>query len=394
MALATAALSCKEEIAAPGQCPALCPNARVETVDTTLTGVVTSDTSFRGYVSTQEAPILVISTLDSAKSLAVVRFVPRPTRWFPVLGDTVGVTIGTVDRATILLRFFQRDTSVKNLWMLVYRLPAKLDSTATYASMQPYFADSTLVDSVLVDSTLSADTLSFAVPKDRVEPLAADTGVVALGFALHAPQPTAVTIGAVDGSGAPAHLRFYARAPAPQDTLTHTFDQTPSFDTFVQSPVPPTPDGSALSVGNLPSARALVRFRLPRGIIDSTTVVRGTLVFTQVSPATGRPQDTFRLEARPLLRDFGAKSITYPDTSLFAHTSVIRGSSGAVELEIVRMLRFWGTRAADSLPRAIELRGFPEGSILGEVRLARGGSGAAAPQLRITYIQPFGFGVP
>lgn len=393
-ALAAAAFlalaSCGEEIAAPGRCPDLCPSSQVQVSDTTLFGVDTSEISIRGFVTLNEGTILVASDLDSLKGLVLIRFAKRESRWFPIASDPVGVTIGSVDSVTLDLRV-TRDTAVKNLRLLVYRLPATIDTTATYASMAPYFADSLIIDSIPVSNTLRIAAARRRLPAAAVEPLPADSGVVAIGVLLRADAPTAVTVSAVE-SGASARLKYYARGPAPQDTFRHTFDLSPRLDMFVTNPSPAAP-GTDLLVGNLPSARSVMRFTIPRFLLDSGSVVRATLVLSQARAATGQPGESFDLEARPLVRDFGGKSITHTDTLLYSKARVTVGDTAQISLEVARMLRFWAA-AGDSLPRTILLRVTPEGGTLGEVSIASRTAGSRAPYLRVTYVKPYAFGVP
>ncbi len=396
---AVALLGCREDIAAPGQCPSLCPSADVELVDTTLTGVVASDTSVRGFVVPHEAAILVASTLDSLKSLVLVRFTALDTV-FRVSGDTVPVRIGSYDSVTIELTMRQRDTAAKDLRVLLVRLPVGTDTTATYATALPFFADSLIADSLIVDSlvgdSVAAGALHQQLPVARVLPGAGDSGKVALGIAIRAASPTAVSFGAVDLSGAPPRITYWAwgvRA-ATGDTVRQAISRSPAFDTFVMTPVPGAPPAGVLQVGNLPSARTLLRVDIPRRLLDSTSVVRGTLVLTLTRPATGRPGEVFDVEARPVIRDFGGKSITASDTVVTGLGQVTVGQTGPVEIEIGRILRFWQNPAADSLPRAILLSSRLERAALGEVTFAGRTAGVAAPLLQLTFVRPYAFGVP
>lgn len=389
-AAAVAALSCRENIAAPGQCPTLCPANQVQVSDTTLSAVDTSDVSIRGFVTASEGTILVASDLDSLKSSVLIRFAKRPSKWFPTTSDTVGVAIGSVDSVTLDLRV-SRDTAAKNLRILIFRLPTTVDTTATYASVAPSFADSLLIDSIPVADSTAIAVVHRSLPVDSLKLLPADSGVVALGVSLRASAKTAVTISAVE-SGASPRLKFYVRGPVPQDTLKHTFDLSPAFDAFVTYPAPATPAADLL-VGNIPSARSLIRFTLPRFLLDSSTVVRATLVLSPTRPATGRPRETFDVEARPIVRDFAGKSIFHSDTSLYGRSRVTVGDTAQITLEVARMLRFWAS-AGDSLPHTMLLRVTPEGGVLGEIAVASRTAGARAPFLRVTYIRPYSFGVP
>lgn len=377
---------------APGDCPSLCPSSQAQPLDTTLSAVVSSDTSFRGFVTAREAPILVASDLGSWRGLALVRFEPRASFWIGTASDTI--LLGSTDSVILEFRLIQRDTAAKDLRLLVYRLPPTSFDTATaFGAAAPLFADARLMDSIPIADSLTSGLVRQKLAPERFDSLDADSGVVALGVAVRAASPTAVTVAAGDLSAEGPSLRFYGRGQPPREATTHTYDLAPAFDTFVTDPEP-SGSADAAVVGNIPSARTLLRLEVPETLLDSTAIVRATLVLTQTRPAFGRPREEFELEARAVLRDFGGKSFAESDTSLVARTTVRAGSATPVELELGRILRFWGTPAGDSVPRAILLRVVPEGSVLGEVSLARASAGADAPTLRVTYLLPYRFGVP
>jgi hypothetical protein len=149
-----------------------------------------------------------------------------------------------------------------------------------------------------------------------------------------------------------------------------------------------------LSVGGIPTARATLRLSLPKVVVDSTAIVRATLLLNTTAAAGGFAHDTFTVIAQPVVRDFGVKSVLWPDSAISGMVRIAQGQSGPVELDIAPILRFWGTTVGDSTPRLIMLRVYPEGSILGAVDFAGRAAGAAGPQLRVTYVKPYRFGLP
>lgn len=390
--VAAGAVACQERLTAPGRCPELCPPEELEIVDTLLTGVVSSDTSFRGYVFPHESPIMVASSMDSFVSVAVVRFEQRPERWFPT-SDTAGVRIGTVDSVLLDFRLQGRDTAAKNLRLLVYRVPRSVDTTATLDSIGAWLADSLVVDSAVIhDDTVTAN-VTVRLPPARMEPDSVDSGVVAIAIGVRADRGTAVTLLSSQSSVLP-RLRYFVRGQAPQDTMRTTFNLAPRFDTFLGSPAPAAPGAGALVVGNLPAARALLRFSLPGYLVDSTTVLRASLSLRLTRPVTGRPREAFAVTAIPVLRDYGGKSILIPDTTTQGRGTVSVGDTGTVVIEMSRVLRFWRGVNSDTIPRVIVLRAAAEDATLGEMQVARGSAGAAAPTLRVTFARPYRFGVP
>ncbi len=389
-------LGCTENISSPGRCPAVCPQENVVLADTILAAPVTADTSVRGYVLVREASFLLTSTLDTLKSVALIRFTAfTDTVWYPTISGKVDTAhVGNLDSVLVLLHLGQRDTSVKSVRLLAYRLPAHFDTASTYASIAPYFADSTLLDTVAVlDSARSDDTLSLHLFRNLVIP-PADSGVVSIGIAMVAASPTAFAIQSGNlGTSGPI-LKYYVHARAPLDTLKNEFSFGPSFSTFVLSPQPSQPLSGELAVGGMPTARATMYLSIPKALQDSGRVVRATLLLNILNQAGGFPGDSFVVIAQPVVRDYGTKSILYPDSAISGDVEIHEGQSGPVELDIAPILRFWGTTVGDSTPRLIVLRAYPEGSIIGSVAFQGSLTGPGTPQLRVTYVKPYHFGVP
>src|SRR3989449_10232623 len=76
---------------------------------------------------------------------------------------------------------------------------------------------------------------------------------------------------------------------------------------FVFTP-PTAPLDSTLAVGGVPSARSLLRVAFPKFIRDSSQIIRGTLFLVPAVAARGAPADSFVMEVRTVLADFGRKS--------------------------------------------------------------------------------------
>jgi hypothetical protein len=387
-----AVVGCKEQITTPGQCPALCPSTRLQLADTLLTTADVSDTSVRGYVLVREASYLLTANLDSLKSVVLIRFSKRDSTW---VAGTDTAHVGKQDSVQLTLQVLQRDTSVKQLRLVIYRLPARFDTAATYASILPYLADSDLVDTVAIPDSVAAGAYAFRIADSLPIP-PGDSGVVSLAVGLLAAGKTALTFGSGNGSygtSAPA-LSYYVHARAPVDSLSKVFGVLPFVSLFVMSPPPGQPPPGELAIGGIPTARATLRLSLPKVVVDSNAVVRATLLLNTVSAAGGFANDSFFVIAQPVVRDFGIKSVLWPDSSVSGKAVIHQGQTGPVEMDVAPILRFWGTTTGDSTPRLIVMRVYPEGAILGSVSLAGRAAGAAGPQLRVTYVKPYAFGVP
>ena len=382
---------CRERLTTAG-CSTLCPPSQVQLVDTVLATSDVSDTSVRGYVLVREASYLLASSLDSLKSVILIRFSKRDSVWYPDTQDTAYV--GTQDSVVLSMQILQRDTSVKQLRLLVYRLPARFDTAATYAAIQSYFVAANLVDTVAISDDSGAGTYQLMRIAHSLAIPAADSGVVSLGIAMVAAGKTAVTFASGNlGTSTPV-LSYYAHARAPLDTLSHVFSVDQFLSLFVMSPPPGQPPAGVLSVGGIPTARATLHLSLPKVVVDSTAVVRATLLLNSTAAAGGFAHDTFTVIAQPVVRDFGVKSVLWPDSAISGSVRIAQGQNGPVELDIAPILRFWGTTVGDSTPRLVVLRVYPEGSILGAVEFAGRGAGPTGPQLRVTYVKPYRFGLP
>lgn len=388
-------VGCRENLTTSGRCPALCPRTNVQLADTLLAMADSADTSVRGFVLTREASYLLTSTLDSLQSVALIRFSARDTMWtFTESNGTVDSQyIGTQDSVGLTLEILQRDTAVKNLRLLIYRLPAQFDTASTYASISPYLTDAYLVDTVPVLDTTQTGSPTFRIADSLAIP-PGDSGVASLAVAIVAGGKTAFTFGSGNLGTASPVLTYYVHAKAPFDTTSHVISVEPFVSLFVMNPPPGNPPAGVLAIGGIPTARATLRLALPKVVVDSESIVRATLLFNTVGAAGGFARDSFYLLAEPVVRDYGVKSVLWPDSSVSGKVLVHQGQSGPVELDIAPILRFWGTTVGDSTPRLVVVRVYPEGAILGAVNFASRVAGAPGPQLRVTYVKPYTFGVP
>jgi hypothetical protein len=393
--LVLAMVGCREELTMPGQCPALCPSSNVQLADTLLTSPDSADASFRGYVLVNEASFLLASNLDSLKSVMLMRF-SAVSDSFTLPGDTVPVPISKVDSVLFVPFVGQRDTAAKHLRLVFYRLPAKFDTTMTYAQALPFFNDSLLADTTdTIGDSVRTGAVTLHLPV-TLRPHPGDSGLVSLGVAVVASIPTAFAIASGQLGSVSPRLEYFVRGQRATDTIvqTHEYSVVPTFTAFVTSRTQAQPPSGELAVGGIPSARALLHLALPREVVDSNAIVRATLVLNLVRPVVGFVHDSFYVQARPLLRDFGPKSVLYPDSGVSGAVQVHEGDTAHVELDIAPILRLWGTTTGDSLPRVIVLRVFGEGQVLGEADFKGQAAGASGPQLRVTYVKRYHFGVP
>jgi hypothetical protein len=392
---AMGAAGCQEKLTAPGDCPALCPGGSSQVFDEVINAITGADSSFSGYVQKTSANGLLISNgLEGYETRAIMRFSRR--------SDTVTVRDTarsyTIDSVAFGFNLLARDTTVPGLRILLYRLPASIDTTATYASVDPAFVPGNLIREIVVPDSVKRGairTVLTGADLARVSIPAADTGVLALGLRIDSPDTTGIRI-AASSSGSGGVFITYATLDVP-DTGTaklRTFSLSPTFNTFVLPPQP-IPDTTLLVVGGEPSSRALIRFELPAHIRDSATIVRATLELTPVAPISGLNTDPAVLQARGVLADLGAKS-PVNSTAGRVPADTIEVGSTAVNLEAVRLVELW--LGPTARPASLVLAMAPEIEAASFSRpvfySTRAADPAVRPRLHISYLRAFPFENP
>jgi hypothetical protein len=393
MLLAALALAgCQEKLTAPADCPALCPGGQPQIFDEVFTAVAGADSSYSGYVLPHQAQSLLISNgLEGFEERALVRFLTR--------ADSVSVrdTLRgyTIDSVALSFAVAARDTNVNGLQLWVYRIAPGFDSTSTFAGVAAAFVPESLIAAIPVPDTANTGvvrTVFQGADLSRVQISPADSGRMAVGIRLSAPVVTGARLGAV-AAGAGAVFTTYATLDVP-DTGTaklRTIALSTAFNTYV-SEVPQLSDTTLLAVGGAPSSRSLLRFNLPRRILDSATIVRATLELTPTAPISGLPTDAAVLEARSVLADVGGKS---PVNTLPGRVPVDTLDLGAttVSIEAVRLIELW---LGANRPSALVLALNPEGTSFTKPVFysTRAADPALRPRLRLSYLLSFPFETP
>jgi hypothetical protein len=404
--LVAAVAACQEQLTAPADCPALCPGGVVEVFDTIVPALQDRDSSFpafvdraSGYVDRGKGSALLVSNgLAASEDRAVYRFAPRGGT--VKLRDTLRNYV--VDSVLLNVPLVARDTLVNGLKLYLYRLPQpeKVDSTRTFADIDPLLTDANLIDSIAVPDSVNTGPMTTMFRGADAAKLGLAPGgdsVLALGLRIAAETPTGIRVGGLV-SGSAATFTSYVTLDVPDTGTTRkqTLTRTPVFNTFVtQNPV--VPDDTLLTVGGEPSSRALVRFALSSEFLDSSTIVRATLVLTPIRPILGLPTDPSILQTLAVVGDLGAKSPLTTDLTLVRQDSLPPVQSDTVQIEVTRIVQFW--QSARTRPQSVFLRLMPEAAtfaraVFYSTRSHVPGGMLVAPRLRITYQRSFPFENP
>jgi hypothetical protein len=397
--LAAAITACQERLTSPAECPALCPGGSATVFDTVVVAEQSRDSSYAGYVGRGSGTALLLSSDGFAPSndRAIYKFAAR--------GDSLSVrdTLRsyTVDSVTLGMSLVARDTLVTGLKIYLYRLPSSVDSTATFAEIDAQLNGATLIDSIAVPDSvhtgavtavLRSGTAGFA----QVALPPGGDSVLAIGLKVAAAAPTGIRLGTLTSSNA-ALFTTYVTADVPDTgTARHpTLSRGTVFNTFVtQNPL--IPADSLLTVGGEPASRALVRFGLSSGFLDSATIIRATLELTPVRPIIGLSSDPSIFQALAVLADIGAKSPLTQDLTQVRQDTLPTVQSDTLQVEITNIVQLW--QSSRARPQSLFLRLAPEAATFARSQFfstrSHAGDTLVAPRLRITYQRAFSFETP
>ena len=375
---------CREDLTAPGSCPEYCPAKLIDVFDSLFVGSIVEDSAWTGYVFPDIAErAQAVTDGAAAESHPIIRFIPLPD----VLD---ALPISSIDSFRIDILVAGR-AAVSGLELMVHRLPAGIDSTTTYADLEPYFEDSTQIGVIALPDTLVNGAVGTPLPGDAFPTLAEDGWVAAVGFNISSGPEAWVDLLTLESIGQ-AVITMYARVVQGEDTTEVSDFRQSAFDSYVS--VDQTPfDRDILGVGGAPSWRSILRVDLPSFVVDSSDVSRATLILVPSEPILGAAGDTLRLRADGLTQDVGSKSpIVAPlpdvrDTLSVGGLSLLVGASDTVVIDVTHIVKPW--RADTSRPHSIVLWMVPEAVSVGQARFWSSRNAASAPALAITYVPLF-----
>ncbi len=390
MLVLLAAAACSEQLTTPANCPALCPGGQGDVLSILLRPVDNQDSTFQGYLPPgQGGSLLASDAIRAGDDRTVIRFFPRSDSIQTSDTTQIGYTI---DSVAFELSILARDTTVNGLSVFFYRLPATVDSSLSFQTLEDSLNPNNLIDSITVaDSVVTGKVRLMLTGADlaKVTIPAADSGVLAIGLRIRGDQPTGVRLGSSQaGSSSPVFFS-YVKADTADTALQHrAFTRFPSYNSWRRRN-PPALNPDRLTIGGDSAARALIRFALPDGIRDSAIVIRATLELEPLDSLFGLRGDSAIVQVRNLLADFGAKSP--PATTLVGQRRIAPDGDTTITVEVTSLVRQW--QGSSPLPSTLLVALAPEGSTFmrGEFGSTRDG---VSPRLTITYELPFPFERP
>ena len=409
--LSLAFIACSENLTGSLGCPQLCQDQSALLRDTTLTGVLVTDTVVTGFPLLSTAKdFTLLSKADSGDLRVVFRF--------DTLNNTFrhpnASTDSTVSRVSKALIHFNVDTSYGKLSGPLTVDAYDVDTTAADTlplALVPLFRPDRLIGSATYASIAITDSLTLLLDSTAVLAKIQSGSRLRVGLRIRGTSPDRLRIA---GSEYTPRLTYRVSPDTlvPTDTAFVT-SRTPTTDATIASlyaayPLVvagalPAPSTGLIAVGGIAGARTFLRFNVPSILIDSVQVVRASLLLTQLpSRVQASSSDTIAMLANPvlagaqvtdlnlLLQLTGTGSLVGVDSVRMAPKD-----AGLKSVELVNLFRVWkGIGEANSV-RAIVLRAKQEASSPAELNfVSNEGLPEQRPRLQITYVPRRGFGLP
>ncbi|HKR07956.1 MAG TPA: hypothetical protein VJS39_02100 [Gemmatimonadaceae bacterium] len=398
--------SCSENLDSSGVCDVLCPEIGGD-VQTVTIDAVTLDTTVQSSSGLGTEPALLLANRgDTLDTRVILRFDSLPKKFVPH-ADT-SQDIKSVDSAYILLRV---DTlSIKGtdpVTIEAYDVDTTANDTST-ADVLALFRPDRFISSQTYARSELTDSLKYFISNDTLLAKIQNGERLRIGLRATGFSSSQLTLASTEG-GLPPILFFRATPDTATQPLTVTLHSaTPANESIVAqhltdytiiAKAPPNAPPNVLAVGGMPPRRVYARFDIPSKYIDSSTVVRATLLLNQISNPSLDPGDTIRVVPQVVLAGPAVSDPTKA-AQIIANISadtlrITAGHGGSVDVELASAFTLWRTQKPDTLPRAIVLKSAFEGVSPIELRFSSSEDIAALrPRLRISYTTRVPLGLP
>jgi hypothetical protein len=410
---------CSERLEGGAGCPILCPGQNVELRDTLIAAVVL-DTVLSSYPAIGREPTLLLTSRgDTLETRIIVRFDTIPST-YPAAGQP-NTPIDFVRDAVLKIRMaFPAVSPDLSVTVEAYDVDTAATADTLAETMLPLFRQDRLLGSVtftpaqIAAQTTPAADSSLRIPIDNAYLLAKIQARARLrvGLLVRSAESAELRFLGLE-QGRPDSLIFGVTPEATGPTrATGPYSATPS-DRFIADDLgdfvilarrrPPDAPPEVLTIGGIPGRRSYLRFDLPSGIVDSTSVVRATLELTQhPNRLAFNAADTISLypqavTASPIVTDLQRAANLLAAPTLFRVDSLRTApdDSGMVEIEVVGLVQVWRSTDPEASSRAMVLRLPTEGSGQNELYFySTEAAESLRPRLRIVYVPRVGFGLP
>lgn len=403
--------ACDEKLDSGLACPALCPGPDMTVRDTTLFAVEL-DTSVAGFpLIGTELQLFIASLGDTLQTRGIVRYdsLPDTFRHVNTAEDSVIVAVDT--GAIIKLRLVTGDTVGLPVTVELYDVDLNGAEDADPTAVDTAFTADRLIGSRTFAAESLKDSISVPIEPDKLLAKLQATfpaNRLRVGIRVTSAGSAQLTVVTSNGLSAPRLVFRPAR-----DTTVPIVDMGPRSQTpdeaFIASDLadylvvvkaPPDPPPDVLRVGSIPGRRAYFRFNIPTNILDSSSVVRATLLLTQ-RPNAFSPDaldtvtiEQFAVTAGPTVTDV-ARALLFLTSSTTDSVPLVAADSGVRAFEMIGLVRAWRNTKPDRTPRAFALRSRTEGQSGRQVDFfSLEAPLDVRPRLRLSYLPQQPPGIP
>jgi hypothetical protein len=409
VALTAASIAgCGENLGAGQACPLLCPPESAPLKDTIVDAVVL-DTSATGFPAIGFEETLVLAhRADSLDTRVITRFDSLPQTYKYQNNDSA---IVRMDSAFIRAPRLVSDTAAKfsaDGRFEVYDVTDAANDTAV-ADLNGQFTAANKIGELPYAKGDSPDTLKIFLDPARVLSRLQNGRNLRIGLRMVSTGsdvyriPSTNTASGIKLTLIPSSASLatpVAVNPATYSPLEPSLLRFPLLD-FQITVVGASPAVNVLRVGGAPAHRVLMRFDIPSRIVDSTVVVRASLLLTQRPSTAAEAGDTVSVQIVPVGASVQATDLRtqleFAQAGFFPVDSllIVPKDSGVVSIEMVRLVRAWKGQNTTSTPRVAALFLTSEGQKLSSFDFfSTEAPQALRPRLRITYVPRVNSGQP
>jgi len=402
--------ACSDKLDAGASCPLLCPQQAISLKDTTIDAVAI-DTTVVGLPSIgSESYLMLASHGDTLETRAIVRFDTIPQTYQKNSIDSTIVHIDTAMLVTPIAHIDSLKRPKSPITIEAYDVDTVGSDTVTAVLASLFRPDRFLGSKTFAPESLK-DTLQIPISTDSVLARSVAGTHLRVGFRLVSSHGYDLRIGTGAVSQA-VTLRIRASTDTGATPVTVSpLSQTPTNQSFISGPLTDytivlkgqtTSLPNVLAVGGVPSRRTFFSFNVPSHIVDSTTIVRASLLLTQIPNRRVDSKDTVYLYplailSSPIVTDIATALgfLSTPGSFGVDSLAVVPGDSGVKSVEIVGLVRTWKTQPTTVSPRTLGLVSAVEGQSPAEINFfsTRAPVGLR-PRLRITYAPQTNYGLP
>ncbi len=396
LAMVIAVAACQENINTPGDCPTLCPGEQIIVRDTVILATPGSDSAFFGYASKAASSVLLVSSGLAAGELRSFLVFPKQRRDSIQVDGTQRALI--VDTISISFSLQARDSTAKNLKLFLHRVPITVDTALTFDSLQSLIAQAPPFDSIAVADTLKLGKVEalFVGPRlTLIDGPAADSGRFAVGLTVRADKPTGIRLGG--GSGLTSGPLFETRgkvdvsdtAKQRQRTSVRP-DAADKLGYVGNRDLAVGASADLLYIGGPQAGRSIIRFAIPRFILDSSQILRATLELTPAARLDGLPNNPAgdSIVVRGVAADLGAKSPPLGAAGLLVKGGLGQGTTNATQIDMFSLVAQWQATGGPPSVVFVAHQDEPLGGGFMQPVFYSTRSPTGQPRLRLTYGLP------